>query len=128
MARRSKSGAPIAASSLAIPCVMAGWVRWMSSAAALMRRDPAFAIRAWVVVGLLGYVALPWYAIQDAGWWMAVPRVFGGPETANGAVQALVHRRTWLLLGLAGLGVAGPVGLEVGRRRDRAAAAQRLQR
>jgi iron(III) transport system permease protein len=85
-----------------------------------MRRDPAFAIRAWVAVGLLGYVALPWYAIQDAGWWMAVPRVFGGPETANGAVQALVHGRTWLLLGLAGLVVAG-MGLAQppGRRQGR---------
>lgn len=85
-----------------------------------MRRDTGLAIRAWVVLGLVGYVALPWYAIQDAGWWQAVPRVFGGPETANGVVQALLHGRKWVLLGLVGLVVAAiglgqPPGRQQGR-------------
>lgn len=85
-----------------------------------MRRDAASAIRAWVAVGLLGYVALPWYAIQDAGWWQAVPRVFGGPETANGIVQALVHGRKWLLLGVAGLVLAAAaLGQPPGRKQGR---------
>ncbi|TFZ07725.1 ABC transporter permease [Ramlibacter humi] len=75
-----------------------------------MRRAPELAIRLWLVAGLLGYVALPWYAIQDAGWWQAVPGVFGGPETANGITQALLHGRKWLLGGLIGLAIAA-VGL-----------------
>ena len=75
-----------------------------------MRRDPALAVRTWLVIGLLGYVALPWYAIQDAGWWDAIPRVFGGPETANGVVQALLHGRKWLIVGLVGL-VLAAIGL-----------------
>ncbi|NML47084.1 iron ABC transporter permease [Ramlibacter sp. G-1-2-2] len=85
-----------------------------------MRRDSGLAIRLWVVLGLLGYVALPWYAIQDAGWWQAIPQVFGGPETANGVVQALLHGRKWLLVGLIGLvlaasGLGQPAGRKQGR-------------
>jgi iron(III) transport system permease protein len=71
-----------------------------------MRRDAALAIRLWVALGLLGYAALPWYAIQDAGWWTAVPRVLGGAETANGILQAVMHGRKWLIAGIAGLVVA----------------------
>jgi len=69
-------------------------------------RNPNTAIRIWVVAGLLAYVALPWYAIQDSAWYSVLPQVLGGPETANGLVQSLVHGRKWLLAGLAGLVMA----------------------
>jgi iron(III) transport system permease protein len=44
----------------------------------------------WVAVGVLAYLVLPWYAIQDAnGLRRDLPQVFwAGRETANGLVQA----------------------------------------
>ena len=85
-----------------------------------MRGHPGLAARAWVALGLLGYVALPWYAIQDAGWWSAIPQVFAGSETANGVAQALLHGRKWLLVGLAGLAIAAiGAGQPAGRRQGR---------
>lgn len=60
-------------------------------------------IRAWVVLGLAAYVLLPWYAIQDATWYEAVPQVFGRAEGANGLMQAATQGRGWLFIGLAGL-------------------------
>lgn len=77
-----------------------------------MKRDPNKAIRVWLVVGLLAYLVLPWYAIQDTTWYSVLPHIMGGPETANGVVQALVHGRPWLLLGLVGL-LIGATGLAV---------------
>ncbi len=71
-----------------------------------MRNTPNRALRLWLVIGLLAYVALPWYAIQDTAWYSVLPQILGGPETANGIVQALVHHRKWLLLGLIGLVIA----------------------
>ncbi len=71
-----------------------------------MRQDTNRAVRAWLVVGLLAYLALPWYAIQDTAWYSVLPQVLGGPETASGAVQALLHGRKWLFLGLIGLVIA----------------------
>lgn len=83
-----------------------------------MRRPakPSGALRAWVVIGLLAYVVLPWYAIQDTSWLHALPQVLGGPETASGLVQAVVHGRKWLLVGLAGLMIAASgIGMPAGR-------------
>ena len=78
------------------------------------------ALRAWLMLGLLAYVALPWYAQQDSAWYLVLPQVTGGADTANGLVQALVHGRKWLLLGLAGLllamaGLSQPPGRDQGR-------------
>jgi len=67
---------------------------------------PNQAIRLWLVAGLLAYLALPWYAIQDTAWYSVLPQIFGGTETANGLLQALLYGRSWLLLGVLGLGVA----------------------
>ena len=75
-----------------------------------MSRHPNQAIRIWLALGLLAYLVLPWYAIQDTAWYSVLPQVFGAAETASGLAQAVVHGRVWLLLGLAGLGLAG-VGL-----------------
>ena len=84
-----------------------------------MTHNPNTAIRAWLVVGLLAYIALPWYAIQDTAWYSVLPQVLGGTETASGVVQALVHGRKWLLLGLIGLvmaaiGLGQPAGKQQG--------------
>jgi iron(III) transport system permease protein len=72
-----------------------------------VHKDPNSAIRLWLIVGLMAYLVLPWYAIQDTAWYSVLPSIFGGTETANGLLQALVYGRVWLALGLAGLGVAG---------------------
>jgi iron(III) transport system permease protein len=77
-----------------------------------MSKSPNAAVRLWLVIGLLAYVLLPWYAIQDTAWYSVLPQIFGGPETANGLLQALVHGRKWLLFGLVGMLVAA-VGLAV---------------
>ena len=65
------------------------------------------ALQFWVVLGLLGFALLPWYFLQNAGLWQAMPQVLGGPETASALVQALTHQRPWLLSGLAGLLLCG---------------------
>ena len=71
-----------------------------------MRKHPNTAIAAWLIAGLLGYSVLPWYAIQDTGWYLVLGQIFAGPETANGILQALSHGRPWLLIGLLGLTIA----------------------
>ncbi|MFZ4480514.1 MAG: ABC transporter permease [Rhodoferax sp.] len=75
-----------------------------------MHKNPNQVLRIWLLVGLLAYLLLPWYAIQDTAWYSVLPQIIGGPETANGVVQSFVHGRAWLLLGLAGLAIAA-VGL-----------------
>jgi iron(III) transport system permease protein len=80
-----------------------------------MTKNPNHALRLWLLVGFLAYLALPWYAIQDTAWYSVLPQILGGPETANGLYQALLHGRAWLLLGVLGLliasvGLAVPVG------------------
>ncbi len=69
-------------------------------------RKPSAAIWWWVAVGVLAYLVLPWYAIQDASWYAALPHVWGDAQQANGLLQATEHGRVWLSLGLAGLAVA----------------------
>ncbi len=81
-----------------------------------MKKDPDQAIRVWLLIGLLAYLVLPWYAIQDTTWYSVLPQILGGPETANGVVQALIHGRQWLLLGLLGLLIAATgLGLSAGK-------------
>ena len=70
------------------------------------------AVRLWLAVGLLAYLLLPWYAIQDTAWYSVLPRILAGPETANGLLQTFVHGRVWLAFGLVGLAVAA-IGLLV---------------
>jgi iron(III) transport system permease protein len=77
-----------------------------------MNKNPNLAIRLWLITGLLAYLVLPWYAIQDTAWYSVLPQIFGGTETANGMLQALLYGRVWLALGLAGLGIAA-MGLTV---------------
>ena len=77
-----------------------------------MSRHPNQMIGIWLLLGLLSYLVLPWYAIQDTAWYSVLPLIMGGPETANGMLQALMHGRSWLLLGLVGLAIAA-IGLAV---------------
>ncbi|MCB8745734.1 iron ABC transporter permease [Rhodoferax sp. U2-2l] len=70
-----------------------------------MNKHPNQAIRLWLVLGLLAYLLLPWYAIQDTAWYSVLPQIFAGPETANGLLQTVAHGRVWLGLGLVGLGL-----------------------
>ncbi|MDI1246484.1 MAG: iron ABC transporter permease [Rhodoferax sp.] len=77
-----------------------------------MNKNPNLAIRLWLITGLLAYLVLPWYAIQDTAWYSVLPQIFGGTETANGLLQTLLYGRVWLALGLAGLGLAA-IGLIV---------------
>ncbi|WP_326542523.1 ABC transporter permease [Pseudorhodoferax sp.] len=70
--------------------------------------------------GLLAYLLLPWYAIQDTSWYQALPGIFSEGDAANGLLQALAQNRTWLLFGLAGLalcavGALQPPGRAQGR-------------
>ena len=61
------------------------------------------AILAWALIGLLGYLALPWYALQDGNGLLAVLRVFDGEDAGNGLLQAVRFGRPWLLGGVVGL-------------------------
>ena len=85
-----------------------------------MHRHPNWAIVAWLLVGTLGYLAFPWYTIQDTAWYEVLTQIFSSPETANGLVQVFSHDRPWLLFGVAGLIVAA-AGLAVppGKRQAR---------
>jgi iron(III) transport system permease protein len=75
------------------------------------RRRPNAPLWACIAAGLLGYVALPWYAIQDTAWYEALPQVFGAAEGANGVMQAAYQGRSWLFIGLAGLALCALGGL-----------------
>ncbi len=61
---------------------------------------------AWWALALGAWLLLPWYLPQDLSLWAACAAAWGGPDTAAGAVQALRHGRPWLMLPLAGLGLA----------------------
>ncbi|RZI65183.1 MAG: iron ABC transporter permease [Variovorax sp.] len=83
-------------------------------------RPPRAAIWFCLLAGLVGYLALPWYAIQDTSWYEALPQVFGSAEGANGLMQAAAQGRRWLFIGLAGLlvcaiGALQPPGRAQGR-------------
>ena len=64
------------------------------------------ALFGWAVLGLGAFALLPWYFPQNLSLWATLPGVFGGEETASGAVQALRHGRPWLWLGALGLALA----------------------
>lgn len=76
-----------------------------------MTRHANAPIWACTAAGLIGYVALPWYAIQDTSWYEALPQVFGQAEGANGVMQAALQGRSWLYIGLIGLAVCAFGGL-----------------
>ncbi|RZJ15562.1 MAG: iron ABC transporter permease, partial [Haliea sp.] len=82
-----------------------------------MSANPNRFLWMWLALGVLGYLALPWYAIQDANGLRLVGEVFSQPQAGNGLMQAAVYGKPWLWLGLAGLAVAAVgAGMAPGRR------------
>ncbi len=61
----------------------------------------------WLALGLAGYVALPWYAQQDANGLTVLGQVFSQAQTGSGLMQAAAFGRPWLALALLGLVIAG---------------------
>ncbi|MCE2665895.1 MAG: iron ABC transporter permease [Limnohabitans sp.] len=61
------------------------------------------ALTLWALWGLLSFVLLPWYFLQQGSLWSALPHIWGGSETASALLQVLQHDRPWLWLGFAGL-------------------------
>ena len=71
------------------------------------RAQPNRVIVIWLAIGLLAYLVLPWYAIQDSNGLLQIPSVFSSAETGNGVMQAGAYGRPWLWLGMLGLLLAG---------------------
>ena len=61
---------------------------------------------AWIALGALAYVLLPWYALQDANGLLAIGQGFGEARTANGLMHATSFGKPWLVVGLLGLAIA----------------------
>ncbi len=77
------------------------------------------ALQAWAVIGLLAFVLLPWYYLQETSLLAALPQVFGGAQTASAWVQAQTHGRPWLWFALCGplaavLALSLPAGRQQG--------------
>jgi iron(III) transport system permease protein len=70
-------------------------------------KSPNKAIRIWLALGALAYLALPWYAIQDANGLLSIGQVFSNEQAGNGLKQALHYGRYWLWVGVAALALAG---------------------
>jgi iron(III) transport system permease protein len=64
-------------------------------------------IHAWVLLGLVAYVALPWFFLQRGNLLSAWPQLFASEPVANGLMQAAVYGRSWLWTGVVGLVIAG---------------------
>ncbi len=71
-----------------------------------MKRQPNRPLVFWLALGALSFVLLPWYAIQDSAWYLVLPQVFGGSESASGVLQAAQYGRVWLWFGVMGLVLA----------------------
>jgi len=81
------------------------------SSALAGRRSANAPIWICIAAGVIGYIALPWYAIQDTSWYEALPQVLSAGEGANGVMQASLQGRSWLYIGLIGLAICAVGGL-----------------
>ena len=59
-----------------------------------------------IAIGVLAYLVLPWYAIQDTNGLLSIPQVFSNEQAGNGLVQASSYQRPWLWLGVVALVLA----------------------
>ena len=83
--------------------------------------DAPRAPAAWWLLGVVAFVALPWYLPQNLSWWQALPAVYGGSDTAAGVVQAWRHGKPWLwIVAIALLGVGVSLRWRAGRAQGRA--------
>ena len=68
----------------------------------------------WQIIGLIGAVLMPWYALHDGFWSFTwVSGIFSDPENASAIAQSLFHGRWWLLVSLLPLGVSALILLLV---------------
>ena len=59
-----------------------------------------------IALGVLAYVAFPWYAIQDTNGLLSIPQVFSNDQAGNGLMQAAAYQRPWLWVGVLALALA----------------------
>ena len=72
----------------------------------------------WLTVGVAGFVLVPWYSVQDSLLGIGWIRAFTAKDNAPAILQALLHRRTWLLpLGALLAAVAPLLRTSLSRRR-----------
>ncbi|MES2936804.1 MAG: iron ABC transporter permease [Pseudomonadota bacterium] len=71
-----------------------------------MHSSPNRPLWLWVALGTLGFLALPWFAIQDANGLLMAPYVFSREQAGNGLLQAAAYGKPWLWAAVAGLAVA----------------------
>ena len=77
--------------------------------------------RGWLAVGTLGFIAAPWYALQDSVLGVAWLRDYAGRANAPALIQIFAHGRAWLVP-LAILLVAGFACISIAERTLRARA------
>jgi iron(III) transport system permease protein len=65
-----------------------------------------FGIWCFIALGVLAYLAFPWYAIQDSNGLLSIRQVFSNDQAGNGLMQASVYNRPWLWAGLVALAIA----------------------
>ena len=63
-------------------------------------QSPNFGIWCCIALGILAYLAFPWYAIQDSNGLLSIPNVFSNEQAGNGLMQAVNYQRPWLGLGM----------------------------
>ncbi|MEP6783834.1 MAG: iron ABC transporter permease, partial [Acidobacteriota bacterium] len=70
------------------------------------------ALLVWVILAAVGFLILPWYALQDSVWALRWLNDFAGNEAAPAMLQITSHGRTWLapvgMLLLAAAGLFAP--------------------
>lgn len=89
----------------------------MSAAAATRgARRAQRVLAAWLALGWLAWIALPWYLPQSLALLPSLRGVWGAADTASGLWQALQHGRPWLGVAAIGLALAtGALRLAPGR-------------
>src|SRR6476646_200514 len=77
--------------------------------------------RGWLAAGTLGFVAVPWYALQDSVLGSAWVRDYAGEPNASALIQVIAYGRAWLAP-VAALLVAGFASTAMSARTFRAGA------
>jgi iron(III) transport system permease protein len=59
-------------------------------------RNPRRPVLFWLIVGAIGFMAAPWYALRDNVFALGWAGHFGDSDSAPALVQAIAHGRLWL--------------------------------